>query len=75
MVILWENAQCVCKVSHFKSQGSIFNLIFWVKRLDYKTVRSVIFTTVSALIWAKGLIKFKQVVFAHTLGVKLVIFC
>ena len=43
-LILWENAQCVCKVSHFKSQGSIFNLIFWVKRLDYKTVRSVIFT-------------------------------
>ena len=68
-VILWENAQCVCRVSHFLPKRLYFQLIFWALRSWTKKVYVALFLTqISALICAKGFIKFKQVVFAHTLN-------
>ena len=67
-LILWENAQCVCAKSHIFSPKALFSIQFFgVMRSDYKTVLSSFSSHVSALILAKSFIKFKQVVFAHTL--------
>ena len=60
---------CVCILClTFLAQKALFSIQFFrVKTLDYKAVSSAIFTAVSALTCAKGFIKFKQVVFVHTL--------
>ena len=67
----WCNFMGKCSVCvptlTFLAQKALFSIQFFgVKTLDYKAVTSTIFTAVSALSCAKGFIKFKQVVFAHT---------
>ena len=58
---------CVKSLTFLGKRLSFSILFFGIKTLDYKAVSSAIFTAVSALSCAKGFIKFKQVVFVHTL--------
>ena len=52
----------------FLAQKALFSIQFFgVKMLDYKAVSSVIFATGMCTYMCKSFIKFKQVVFAHTL--------
>ena len=63
-----QNAYCVCAKSHIFSPKALFSIqLFGVKWSDYKLYVALFSPQVRALIWAKGYIKFKQVVFAHTL--------